>query len=55
MNKILNTVAEALKRNAAYRQTVRELSALDNRGLVDLGITRADIAQIARDHSRTIY
>lgn len=55
MNKLINAVTNTLKRNAAYRQTVRELSALDTRQLSDLGITRADIAQLARDNARAIY
>jgi uncharacterized protein YjiS (DUF1127 family) len=32
----------------AYRQTVRELSALSNRELNDLGISRGDIYSVAR-------
>ncbi len=36
----------------AYNQTVRELRSLDNRTLADLGITRADIQEIARKHAR---
>ena len=32
----------------AYRRTVNELSALSNRELDDLGITRFDIARVAR-------
>jgi uncharacterized protein YjiS (DUF1127 family) len=43
-----------LKKWAAYQQTVRELAALDNRQLNDLGITRTDIQRIARDHARTL-
>jgi uncharacterized protein YjiS (DUF1127 family) len=31
-----------------YNETVRELSRLSNRQLDDLGVTRADIAKIAR-------
>ncbi|MBL8584517.1 MAG: DUF1127 domain-containing protein [Rhizobiaceae bacterium] len=31
-----------------YNETVRELSRLSNRQLDDLGVTRADIARIAR-------
>ena len=31
-----------------YRQTVNELDRLSNRGLEDLGITRADIKSVAR-------
>lgn len=39
-----------MRRWAAYQQTVRELNALDNRSLTDLGIARTDIHQIAREH-----
>ena len=47
-------IRKTLKKWAAYQQTVRELAALDNRQLTDLGITRIDIQRIARDHARTI-
>ncbi len=32
----------------SYRRTIRELSALSNRELTDLGISRSDIPFIAR-------
>ncbi|GAB4263019.1 MAG: hypothetical protein Kow0013_09070 [Pararhodobacter sp.] len=35
-------------RNAAYRNTVRELSALSDRDLADIGLNRSEIADIAR-------
>lgn len=47
-------IRQTLKRWQAYQQTVRELAALDNRQLNDLGISRSDITKIARDHVRTI-
>ena len=47
-------IRQTFKKWAAYQQTVRELTALDNRQLNDLGITRTDITRIARDHARTI-
>ena len=47
-------IRQTFKKWAAYQQTVRELTALDNRQLNDLGITRNDITRIARDHARTI-
>ena len=40
----------AFRRWNAYQQTVRELSALDNRALADLGILRVDIARLAHEH-----
>ena len=54
MKNIVNGIANVIKRQAAYNQTVRELAALDNRQLSDPGITRADIQQIARDHRDTL-
>jgi uncharacterized protein YjiS (DUF1127 family) len=47
-------IRQTLKKWAAYQQTVRELASLDNRQLNDLGISRADIQKIARDHARSI-
>jgi len=44
MNKVI-------RRWNAYRQTVRELDALDNRALADLGIKRGDIPTIAREYA----
>ena len=41
-------IRQKLAQFVQYQQTVRELSALDNRQLKDLGITRADIKTIAR-------
>ncbi|SFZ82343.1 protein of unknown function [Devosia enhydra] len=47
-------IRNTFRRWAAYQQTVRELNALDNRQLNDLGIVRTDIGRIARDHAKTI-
>ncbi|MDP1731140.1 MAG: DUF1127 domain-containing protein [Devosia sp.] len=47
-------IRQTLKKWAAYQQTVRELTALDNRQLNDLGINRTDIQRIARDHASSI-
>jgi uncharacterized protein YjiS (DUF1127 family) len=47
-------IRQTLKKWSAYQQTVRELTALDNRQLSDLGITRADIQKIAREHARAL-
>jgi uncharacterized protein YjiS (DUF1127 family) len=47
-------IRKTLRKWTAYQQTVRELAALDNRQLSDLGISRTDIQRIARDHVSTI-
>jgi len=47
-------IRQTIKKWAAYQQTVRELAALDNRQLTDLGITRTDITRIAREHVRSL-
>jgi len=44
-------IRKTIQKWAAYQQTVRELNALDNRSLNDLGISRGDIQRIARDHA----
>ena len=41
-------IRKTFRKWAAYQQTVRELAALDNRQLSDLGINRTDIKNIAR-------
>lgn len=40
-------IRAAAARRAVYRQTVRELEALSDRDLADLGISRADITDLA--------
>ena len=47
-------IRKTFRKWAAYQQTVRELGALDNRQLNDLGISRSDIQRVARDHARTL-
>ncbi len=46
-----NTAENRVKRDL-YRQTVRELSALSNRDLADLGIARSDISRVALKHAQ---
>lgn len=41
-------IRKRIARFAAYQRTVRELSALDNEQLRDLGIHRGEIRAIAR-------
>ncbi|MDB5623128.1 MAG: hypothetical protein JWR39_1691 [Devosia sp.] len=47
-------IRKTFRKWAAYQQTVRELTALDNRQLNDLGISRTDISRVARDHASTL-
>ena len=42
-------VSRWLVRQSRMRKTVRELSALTNRELSDIGIARCDIYRVARD------
>jgi uncharacterized protein YjiS (DUF1127 family) len=44
-------IRQKLAQFAAYQRTIRELTALDNRQLSDLGIARGDIKTIARTHT----
>lgn len=41
-------IRQKLSQFVAYQRTVRELTALDNRQLNDLGINRSDIKRVAR-------
>lgn len=41
-----------IKRYQNYRKTVSELSKMSDRDLNDIGITRCDIRDIARDHNK---
>ena len=47
-------IAKTFRKWSAYNSTVRQLSALDNRMLNDLGINRGDIQRLARDHANQI-
>ncbi len=42
-------VRDALHRRSVYRQTLRELNALTDRDLTDLGLHKANIPAIARE------
>lgn len=44
-------IRKTFRRWNAYQQTVRELNALDQRSLSDLGINRSEITRVARDHA----
>lgn len=45
----IQRMQENRARRAVYRQTVRELNALTERDLADLGINRAMITRLARE------
>ncbi|WDR06457.1 DUF1127 domain-containing protein [Devosia rhodophyticola] len=45
-------IRQKIAQFAQYQQTVRELNALDNRSLNDLGISRYDIKNLARNKGR---
>ena len=47
-------IRQTFKKWADYQQIVRELAALDNRQLSDLGIARTDIQRIARENARAL-
>ena len=50
--KMLVAIINALRSWRRYNQSLRELSQLGDRELADIGITRSDIARIAREDSR---
>jgi uncharacterized protein YjiS (DUF1127 family) len=45
---MLDTVVNKLRSYAKYQETYRELSRLSHRELADLGISRNEIAAVAR-------
>jgi uncharacterized protein YjiS (DUF1127 family) len=45
----LAEMKEARRRRALYLRTLRELEAVSDRDLADLGISRLQIADVARD------
>jgi uncharacterized protein YjiS (DUF1127 family) len=49
---MLSSFVRLLQAWRDYGTTVRELSALNDRELADLGISRSDIDWVARQHSR---
>ena len=52
MPRFAVSFAQSVQRYRAYRNTVSELSALADRDLADLGVSRCDIPRLARDSVR---
>ena len=50
----LNKMTEAVQRRRVYRTTMNELSALSDRDLSDLGLSRASIRRLAQDAANTL-
>jgi uncharacterized protein YjiS (DUF1127 family) len=46
---LLQSGAQALRRHRIYSRTLAELSALSDRELADLGMSRFDIRRVARE------
>jgi uncharacterized protein YjiS (DUF1127 family) len=44
---LVRTLRESLERRSVYRRTLRELSALSNRELADLGLHRSMLTRVA--------
>jgi uncharacterized protein YjiS (DUF1127 family) len=42
------------KRRAVYNQTFKELSALSNRELNDIGVSRGDIRFLSLEHANSV-
>lgn len=49
MTKFKNKISRWLNRQSRIRNTVRELSALTDRDLSDIGLSRCDIPRVAKD------
>jgi uncharacterized protein YjiS (DUF1127 family) len=52
---VLSTLLSGINRWRRYRETVRQLSDLSDRELKDLGISRSDIASVAKGGRATAH
>ena len=50
----LNKLTETMQRRRVYRKTVKELNALSDRNLSDLGVSRVSIHRLALDVANTL-
>ena len=53
VSSVVKMVREAVARRQLFNQTVVELSALSDRDLTDLGLSRSSIADVAREAAYT--
>jgi len=51
---VAGAVKMSLRRRSVYRNTLRELEALSDRDLADLGVSRGMIHRIADDAARAV-
>ena len=54
MFKFKNKLTRWLDRQSRIKNTVRELSALTDRDLSDIGLSRCDIPRVAREYKQGI-
>ena len=54
IENMFKSTTESAKMQNSIKQTIRELNALSDRDLIDIGITRGDIEEIARNHAKTL-
>jgi len=52
--RLFGRVIEAVRRAIAEQNAMRELAAMDDRMLRDIGITRCDIAAMAKHRTRPV-
>ena len=50
MTKIINNISSWLSQREQVRRTRRELAALTDKDLADIGVSRCDIDRIANDY-----
>ena len=53
VSSVVKMVKDAVARRRLYTQTIAELSALSDRDLTDLGLSRSSIADVARVAAET--